>query len=103
MRGIRSPATSGVTTESFIGTKTEPSDRLSSRRAIASEAVVCAPLTIWRSVADVMTRAPPGTLEVVTVDAVAATPLLYAKNFCGYLVTVWAIRLLTLLLRPRRS
>ena len=102
MKGIRSEATIGVTTDNFIGTNTVPPASVLSRAADASDAVVWAPLTICRSVAEVTMTDPSTRRAVITSDAVAAIPLLKAKNFLGSFATVAAIPLFTLPLRPRK-
>ena len=72
IRGISSSATSGATTESFIGTNTLPAGSFLSRSADARDAVVWAPFTIWRSVALVIWMAPRSSSLTSTADAVAA-------------------------------
>ena len=64
------------TTDSFIGTNTVEAGSFPSRCSEASEAVVWAPFTIWRSVTPDSTRVLPGPGIVVTAEAVAAIPLL---------------------------
>jgi hypothetical protein len=59
MRGIISPAGSAGTTDSFIGANRSSSCTFISRRAAASDAVVCVPVTICRSVASANSNAPP--------------------------------------------
>ena len=98
---MRSEAAKAATTESFMGTNTADSGSLPSRRNVASEAVVWAPLTICRSVASVRTRVLPGPATVVTDEAVAAIPLLKAKKCEGSLASVEAMPLLIEPLRPR--
>ena len=67
--------------------------------AAASVAVVCPPLTIWRSVTCV-SRSPSAPAATVAAAAVAAIPLLYAKNIVGSVETVLRI---ALLMRPTRA
>ena len=76
IRGIRTSAASGATTDSFIGTETEPTGSLPSRRSAAREAVVCPPLTTWRSTRPVSKAVPAGPATLRTSEAVAAIPLL---------------------------
>src|SRR5882724_8536812 len=100
MSGMTFPAVVGGMTESFIWTNVCSRFSLSVAMALASVAVVCPPLTIWRSVTFV-SRSPVGVLVTSAADAVLAMPLLYAKNIVGSVVTVFLMALLTRGLVPR--